>query len=116
MVGFIFNACFYIVKDTYELSYTLDFVLGNSLSLTILLLVISYTFGYCNWYRTIVITNFINISIAYIDACYSIPVKDMIMILLYLLVTSIGVIIAVYSHVRKTKNNKRVVTRVSRQD
>jgi len=116
MVGFIFNACFYIVKDTYELSYTLDFILGNSVSLTILLLVISYTFGYCNWYRTIVITNFINILIAYIDACYQIPVKDMIMVLLYLLITSIGIIIAVYSHVRKTKNNKRVVARVNRQD
>ena len=116
MVGFIFNACFYIVKDTYELSYTLDFVLGNSVALTILLLVIIYTFGYCNWYRTIVITNFINISIAYIDARYSIPIKDMIMVLLYLLITSSGIIIAVYSHVRKTKNNKRVVTRVNRQN
>lgn len=41
-----------------------------------MLYVCSFTFGFCNWHRHIIIANLINIIIATIDKVFHIPVTD----------------------------------------
>lgn len=116
LVGILFNNTLYYFGVNSLFSYFIDFVLGNSIITIILLFVISYVFGYCNWYRTILISNFLNSLLAFIDFTIGLSISDIQLLLTYYIISSVFIIIAVYSHVRKTKNNKRVVTRVSRQN
>lgn len=66
MAGMLINNLLYF-NDIYCLSYILDYLIGNSIITTFLLIVCSYIFNFCTWHRLIIIANFINITIASVD-------------------------------------------------
>ena len=112
MIGFMINSFFYITGDYYELSYQLDFIIGNSLLQTVLLMLASYVFNFCVWHRIIIMANFVVIIISNIDAAIGIPVSDMTVLLIYYTIYCIAIILATYTHVKfKVKDNKSIVGR-----
>ena len=92
----IFNNLLFYFNVFNEFCYIIDFVIGNSLITTFLLFVCSYMFGFCNWHRLIIISNFVNLTIANVDAIIGIPVSDLGLILLYIIVYMIFLFIIVY--------------------
>lgn len=112
MAGMLLNNILYFF-DIYFLSYILDFLIGNSIITTILLLVCSYVFHFCTWYRLIVICNIINVGIAIADAIYTLPLTDIQLLSLYHFIAAIFIIIATINHIKsnherlKVKNAKK---------
>ena len=104
MAGMLLNNLLYF-NDIYFLSYIIDYVIGNSIVTTFLLIVCSYIFNFCTWHRLIIIANIINITIAAIDAIYKLPITDIQLLLLYHFVAVIFIIIATIIHINK-KNDK----------
>lgn len=104
MAGMLINNLLYF-NDIYCLSYILDYLIGNSIITTFLLIVCSYIFNFCTWYRLIIIANFINITIASVDAIHKIPITDLQLLALYHFVAVIFIIIATINHINK-KNDK----------
>lgn len=96
MVGMIFNNVIYYFQLCNELCYICDFILGNSLITTFLLFVCSYLFGFCNWHRLMITSNFINIFIASIDSVYRLPISNLHLLSLYFAVYLIFLFIIVY--------------------
>ena len=97
MVGMIVNNLLYYFDLVYALPYLLDFILGNSVTTSLLLYICSYTFGFCNWHRLMITSNLVNILIASIDKMYRIPVSDMELLLIYPSVYLIFITIAIYN-------------------
>lgn len=54
MAGMLINNLLYF-NDIYCLSYILDYLIGNSIITTFLLIVCSYIFNFCTWHRLIII-------------------------------------------------------------
>lgn len=106
MVGMLFNNTMYYYENVYSISYILDYLIGNSLITTALLFVCSYIFGFCKWYRLIILANIVNITIANIDALWQLPISDVQLLASYYVTCSIFIIIGVYSHVNKKKTMK----------
>ena len=104
MVGMLINNLLYF-NDIYCLSYILDYLIGNSIITTFLLIVCSYIFNFCTWHRLIIIANFINITIASVDAIHKIPITDLQLLTLYHFVAVVFIIIATINHINK-KNDK----------
>lgn len=104
MAGFLFNNTMYYYYDTYELSYILDFIIGNTIINTILLYTISFVFKFCNWYRLIITANFINLLVAFYDANWRLPVEDIILLCIYYIVAAIFILITTYIHVKYDRN------------
>ena len=102
MAGMLFNNLLYF-NDIYCLSYIFDYFIGNSIVVTFLLIVCSYIFNFCTWYRLIIIANFINITIASIDAVYKLPITDLQLLILYHFIAVIFIIIAIINHINKRK-------------
>ena len=96
MVGMLFNNLIYYFQLCNELSYISDFILGNSLITTFLLFVCSYIFGFCNWHRLLITSNFVNITIASIDSVYRIPISNLELLILYFIIYLIFLFIIVY--------------------
>lgn len=74
-----------------------DFILGNSLLISILLYVCSYTFGLCSWHRLIITANLINITIASYDILFGIPISDLKLLALYYIVATVFILIILYN-------------------
>ena len=72
MAGMLLNNTLCYFCTDLDTIYLLDYIIGNSIITTILLFICSYIFNYCVWHRLIILANFINISIANIDAVYHI--------------------------------------------
>ena len=83
MVGMLFNNLLYYFNICNQLCYCIDFVIGNSIITTFLLFVCSYLFGFCNWHRLMIASNFINIMIANIDILFVIPISNLHLLALY---------------------------------
>lgn len=96
MVGILFNNILYYLDKYRIISYCLDFTIGNSIVTTFLLLICSNLFGFCNWHRLIIISNFIVILIANIDATIGIPITDLELLMLYVIIYLIFLFIIVY--------------------
>lgn len=96
MVGMLFNNLLYYFQICNQLCYTIDFVIGNSIITTFLLYVCSYVFGFCNWHRLIITSNFINILIANVDVLFTIPISNLHLLSLYFAVYLIFLFIIVY--------------------
>ena len=96
MVGMIFNNLLFYFNICNQVCYIIDFVIGNSLITTFLLFVCSYMFGFCNWHRLLITSNFVNITIASIDSVYTIPINDLELIMLYVIVYLIFLFIIIY--------------------
>ena len=104
MVGIILtNTCCYF-NVCNEFCYLLNFFIGNSTITTILLLVCSYLFKFCNWYKLIVISNFIIIIISTIDIIFTIPVTNFQLLMIYYIVYLIFILIII---IKKFKCNER---------
>jgi hypothetical protein len=102
MAGMLINNLLYF-NDVYCLSYILDYLIGNSIITTFLLIICSYIFNFCTWYRLIIIANFINITIDSVDAIHKIPITDLQLLALYHFVAVIFIIIATINHINKKK-------------
>ena len=96
MVGMLFNNLLYYFQICNQLCYIIDFIIGNSLITTFLLFVCSYIFGFCNWHRLLITSNFINIAIASIDSVYRIPISNLELLILYFIIYLIFLFIIVY--------------------
>lgn len=104
MAGILLNNLLYF-NDIYFLSYIIDYIIGNSIVTTFLLIVCSYIFHFCTWHRLIITANIINITIAAIDAIYKFPITDIQLLLLYHFVAVIFIIIATIIHINKKMIN-----------
>lgn len=96
MVGMIFNNILFYFEICRPFCYCLDFVIGNSFINTFLLYVCSYIFGFCNWHRLLITSNFINLCIAGIDVLFTIPIEDHHLLCLYFAVYLIFLSIIIY--------------------
>lgn len=117
MAGMLLNNILYYFDIYNELSYTFDFIIGNSIVTTILLYVCSNVFHFCIWHKTIIIGNFINLIIANIDSIFYIPISDIQLLIIYHIIAAIFVIIATILHIKrcyekcKNKYNKKTSRR-----
>lgn len=105
MAGMLVNNILYF-NDVYFISYILDYVIGNSIITTFLLVVCSYLFHFCIWHRFIIIANIINISLSTIDSIYKLPITDIQLLILYYTISAIFIIIATYIHIKDKNNDK----------
>lgn len=96
MVGILFNNLLYYFQVCNQVCYIIDFIIGNSLITTFLLFVCSYIFGFCNWHRVLITSNFINITIASVDSIYRIPISNLELLILYFIIYLIFLFIIVY--------------------
>lgn len=96
MMGLLLNNVLYYFDIVRPICYIYDFTFGNSIVTTFLLLTCSYLFGFCNWHRLIIISNFINITIAFVDIIFTIPIKDFELLLLYFIIYLIFLSIIIY--------------------
>lgn len=96
MVGiFIVNILFYI-NNCQILVNIFRYLLGNSLLVSILLIIMSYLFGFCKWHRTIIIGNLINITIEVIDKTIGIPISNLEILVLYNIISILFLFISLY--------------------
>lgn len=107
MVGMLVNNTLYCIGSDFVVSKVLDFIIGNSLALTVLLFVCSEIFNFCNWHRTIIVANFINLIIANIDTQYGLNITDKQLLSIYYIISSVFIIIATYEHNNIVKNSKK---------
>ena len=105
MAGMLVNNILYF-NDVYFISYILDYVIGNSIITTFLLIVCSYLFHFCIWHRLIIIANIINISLSTTDSIYKLPITDIQLLILYYTISAIFIIIATYIHIKDKNNDK----------
>lgn len=106
MAGMLLNNTLCYFCTDLDTIYLLDYIIGNSIVTTILLFVCSYIFNYCTWHRWIIFANFVNISIANIDAIYSINITDLQLLCIYYIVSIEFIIIATANHINKNERGK----------
>lgn len=99
MVGMFINNINYLILGLYD-SYIIDYIIGNSVITTFLLLICSYVFKFCNWYRYIIITNFINITIANIDAIFYLNINNIKMFILFNIINMLGISLSLYNKLK----------------
>ena len=105
MVGILLNDTLCYFNKCYSICRLLDYLIGNSIILTILLYICSYLFKFCNWHRLIVTSNLIAITIVIIDNLFYIPISNLKLLLLYYIVYLIFLIIIL---IYKFKCNEKV--------
>lgn len=76
MAGMLLNNIAFYFNISNEISYTFDFIIGNSIITTFLIYICSYIFHFCIWHRLIITANFINLCIANYDAIIGIPISN----------------------------------------
>ena len=106
MAGMLLNNTLCYFCTDLDIIYLLDYIIGNSIVTTILLFVCSYIFNYCTWHRWIILANFVNITIANIDAIYHINITDLQLLCVYYIISIIFIIIATTNHINKNERNK----------
>ena len=112
MAGMSINNTLYHLEVPY-ISIILDFTIGNSYLATFLIYVCSKIFNFCTWHRIIILSNFINLNVAFLDSLITLPILDIELLSIYYIISSIFIIIAVVNHVKqKTKDTPRTTTRV----
>ena len=102
MVGMLINNFNYLFIGLYD-SYILDYIIGNSIITTFLLFICSYVFKFCNWYRYIVISNFVNITITYIDSVFYLNIDNKLMFTIMNIVNAVGISFSLYNKFIKKK-------------
>lgn len=85
----LINNSLYTYDINIEFDYIGDFLLGNSIVNISMLYVCSFTFGFCNWHRHIIIANLINIIIATIDKVFHLPATDIKLLSSYYVVAGV---------------------------
>lgn len=106
MAGMLLNNTLCYFCTDLDTIYLLDYIIGNSIVTTILLFVCSYIFNYCDWHRLIISANFVNISLANIDAIYCINITDLQLLCVYYIVSITTIIMAITIHINKNERSK----------
>lgn len=106
MVVMVINA-FLIIHDIYFFNYIGNYLFGNSLSFSILLIVCSYVFLYCIWQRVIIYTNLILIIFGCVWNCSNFDLNFLIYYMACYCIMAIGIITALMLHV-KCKRDRRL--------
>lgn len=111
MVGMLINNtlyCFDIITKTYHL---LNYLTGNSLIATILLYVCSYIFKFCNWYRLIVTSNLINISISILYIYIKPPITDFQLLVTYYTIYVLFILLIIIKKFKcnENKSSKTII-------
>ena len=106
MAGMLLNNTLWYFCTDLDIIYLLDYIIGNSIITTILLFICSYIFNYCTWHRLIILANFVNITIANIDAMYHINITDLQLLCVYYIISIIFIIIATTNHINKNERSK----------
>lgn len=106
MAGMLLNNTLCYFCTDLDTIYLLDYIIGNSIVTTILLFVCSYIFNYCDWHRLIISANFVNISVANIDAIYHINITDLQLLCIYYIVSIMTIIMAITNHINKNERSK----------
>lgn len=101
MAGMLLNNTLYYFNVSNIFSYCCDFIIGNSIVTTFLIILCSYIFRFCVWHRLIIVANFINLFIANIDAIFTIPIKDISLLIIYYTISVIFIILATIAHIQK---------------
>ena len=94
MAGMLFANTLYYFNNTNLVVYSLNYLLGNSFIVSVVLFICSYLFGFCKWHRLIITANFINITITTIDGIFTIPISFLELIILYYSISILFIIIA----------------------
>ncbi len=97
----LLNNITYYFGITNIVSYTFDFLIGNSIITTFLIYLCSYIFNFCIWHRLIITANFINLAIANIDAIIGIPITNIQLLIIYHIIAAIFIIISTIIHIKK---------------
>ena len=106
MAGMLLNNTLCYFCTDLDTIYLLDYFIGNSIVTTILLFVCSYIFNYCDWHRLIISANFVNISVANIDAICCINITDLQLLCIYYVVSIMTIIMATTIHINKNERSK----------
>lgn len=106
MAGMLLNNTLCYFCTDLDTIYLLDYIIGNSIVTTILLFVCSYIFNYCDWHRLIISANFVNISVANIDAIYHINITDLQLLCVYYIVSIMTIIMAITNHINENERSK----------
>lgn len=96
MMGMLHNNTLYYFDIMGNYIHIFNFLLGNSFIISVLLFICSLLFGYCNWHRLIITCNIINISISNYDIVFGISVNNLELLMLYYIVSTICILIALY--------------------
>ena len=94
MAGMLLSNIIYYFDIDRRISYSTDFLIGNSIITTFLIYICSYIFHFCVWHRLIITANFINLCIANYDAIIGIPISDIQLLITYHIIAAIFIIIA----------------------
>lgn len=108
MTGMLINNTLYYF-DIYFISYSLDYLFGNSIITTILFLTCSYIFKFCIWHRLFIISNFISVTIAFIDCIHKLPITDLTLLIIYYVIASSFIIVSTIIHINKLKYGKKTI-------
>lgn len=106
MAGMLLNNTLCYFNLNFDIIYLLDYLIGNSLITTVLLLICSHIFKYCAWHRIIIFANFVNISIANVDAIFGIDITDLHLLCVYYIISIISILVATINHVNYGERSK----------
>lgn len=93
MAGMLLNNILYYFNVYDKLSYTFDFIIGNSIVTTILLYICSNVFHFCIWHRIIITGNLINLIIANIDSIFYIYLYQIYNYLLFIILLLLSLLL-----------------------
>lgn len=96
------NTLFYFELNN-QFSYTLDFLTGNSFITIILVYLCSCVFNFCIWHRLVIITNFVNLCIANVDAVVTIRITDLQLLLTYYGIVGMLILSLTWIHIKANK-------------
>lgn len=88
----------YLGIDWEGFSYIVQFLFIGHMYLT------SFTFKFCVWHRMLIHYILLTLTLNIIDYHWGIPISDRNLFLMYMIITGLFVFLAVYLHLRKTKN------------
>lgn len=99
LIGMFINDIMYFT-DNYELAYITDYMFGNSIIFVALILLCSYVFHFCTCYRMIILCNFINSTIGFIDRLIGVPIDNLNLFVLHCIIIFIFILIINYLHLK----------------
>ena len=108
---FIANLIYYfnISKALFHLN---NYIFGNSISVSLFLLIANRLFGFCKWHRICIYGNIINITITTYDKIFHIPVSNLELLVIYSSISILFLFIALY-YKFKCKNYETSIETIS---
>ena len=104
MMGILVNNVIYINYNT-MMAYVIDYSIGTSLAVFVLLYLISYTFKFCLWHRLIITSNLFSSLIALYDSYANTSRPDNITIIMVWIINCFFIILATLSHLREKQKD-----------